>query len=288
MVLKTCDILDIEENQNNLTIVIKMGFILSDNRRKYSNLISLILAFNLLLALILEMCCVGVNAKLSQQQYEDNEFAEFEELDDDLDAINQINDKINQNSLHSDQQNEEVLRKNTINKDSDETESTLEDEEDDEEFENVSDFDESNDKKESIERSNNKKPDLKITSVPLHLRSNWESYYFEFLMIAGLVVYFINFITGRNKNQKMADTWFDVHKELLYSNFALVGDDGKKEIENAGLIKETESVFTLWCSGRVCVEGMLVELRFLKRQDLVNVISRYIKPALDQIVRHFY
>jgi len=82
----------------------------------------------------------------------------------------------------------------------------------------------------------------------------------------------------------MANTWFDVHKELLYSNFALVGDDGKKEIENAGLIKETESVFTLWCSGRVCVEGMLVELRFLKRQDLVNVISRYIKPALVQII----
>ncbi|RWS25017.1 coiled-coil domain-containing protein 47-like protein, partial [Leptotrombidium deliense] len=55
-------------------------------------------------------------------------------------------------------------------------------------------------------------------------------------------------------------------------------------IENHGLVKETENIFTLWCSGRVCVEGMLVELKFLKRQDLVNTISTLIKPAIDQII----
>jgi len=252
------------------------------------------LATNLLLALILEICCVGVSAKISEQ-YEDNEFAEFEEMDDELESINtgsSANTGNNgQQSLPPNQLNEETIRKNNINKDSDESESMVEDEEDDEEFENVSEFDENVDGKQSSDRSQrdqSKKPDLKITSVPLHLRSNWESYYLEFLMIAGLIVYFINFITGRNKNHKMANTWFEVHKELLYSNFALVGDDGKKEIENAGLVKETESVFTLWCSGRVCIEGMLVELRFLKRQDLVNVISTYIKPAFDQIVSHLF
>ena len=45
-------------------------------------------------------------------------------------------------------------------------------------------------------------------------------------------------------------------------------------------------VFTIlrfWCSGRICCEGMLVELRLLKRQDLVGVISNLMKPAHDQI-----
>lgn len=36
------------------------------------------------------------------------------------------------------------------------------------------------------------------------------------------------------------------------------------EIENRGLIKESEHLYTLWCSGRTCCEGMLVELKFLK------------------------
>ena len=32
------------------------------------------------------------------------------------------------------------------------------------------------------------------------------------------------------------------------------------------LQKESEHLFTLWCSGRQCCEGMLVELKLLKRQ----------------------
>lgn len=49
-------------------------------------------------------------------------------------------------------------------------------------------------------------------------------------------------------------------------------------------MKESENIYALWCSGRSCVEGMLVELKLLKRQDLVNVLLRLFKPASDQIV----
>lgn len=58
--------------------------------------------------------------------------------------------------------------------------------------------------------------------------------------------------------------WYYTHKTLLEDNFTLVGDDGKIEIENKGLLKESENLYTLWCSGRTCCEGMLVELKFLK------------------------
>jgi hypothetical protein len=43
-----------------------------------------------------------------------------------------------------------------------------------------------------------------------------------------------------------------------------IGDDGKAESENPGLLKDSENLYTLWCSGRTCCEGMLVELKFLK------------------------
>ena len=68
--------------------------------------------------------------------------------------------------------------------------------------------------------------------------------------------------------------------------FSLVGDDGTTkdtdEIQDP-LIKESENMFRFWCSGRICCEGMLVELRMLKRQDLVGVISNIMKPSNDQI-----
>lgn len=42
-------------------------------------------------------------------------------------------------------------------------------------------------------------------------------------MIAGLVAYIINFITGRNKNFKLATHWINTHRALLEDNFSLVG-----------------------------------------------------------------
>lgn len=63
------------------------------------------------------------------------------------------------------------------------------------------------------------------------------------------------------------------------------GDDGtSKEATSGTLMKESENVYALWCSGRTCVEGMLVELKFLKRQDLISSISNMLKPSSDQIV----
>ena len=104
------------------------------------------------------------------------------------------------------------------------------------------------------------------------------------LMIAGIVVYFLNFFTGKSKNQRIANAWFTAHKSLLDSNFALVGDDGSKDVDEieTHLQKESENIFTLWCSGRTCCEGMLVELRLLKRQDLVSVIANAIKSGTQK------
>ncbi|GFS39507.1 coiled-coil domain-containing protein 47 [Nephila pilipes] len=216
--------------------------------------------------------CLAVNQH--KAEIEDNEFAEFEEFDEDDELVVKEDEttKINAESKipPPEQSFDEEVQ---IEEDSEEFEHF----QDEEEFEGL------DQEVPLVKGKQSEKPDLKITKVPLHLRRNWESFYLEFLMIAGLLVYFINFIAGRNKNQKLAMAWFNSHRQILENNFALVGDDGKKEIESPGIQKESENIYTLWCSGRVCVEGMLVELKFLKRQDLVNVMANMFRPASDQI-----
>uniref|UniRef100_A0A3Q2V879 PAT complex subunit CCDC47 n=1 Tax=Haplochromis burtoni TaxID=8153 RepID=A0A3Q2V879_HAPBU len=121
--------------------------------------------------------------------------------------------------------------------------------------------------------------------VPAHLQNSWESYYMEILMVTGLLAYIMNYIIGKNKNSRLAQAWFNSHRELLESNFALVGDDGtsKEAISTGKLNQENEHIYNLWCSGRVCCEGMLIQLKFLKRQDLLNVLARMMRPACDQV-----
>jgi Protein of unknown function (DUF1682) len=130
-------------------------------------------------------------------------------------------------------------------------------------------------------------PKLKMANIPLPFR-RWDAYWIEILFIAGLCVYFVNYFLGKNKNVKLAEKWLIAHKSFLEENFALVGDDGKKETdvtETGLMLKESDSVFTLWCSGRVCVEGMLVELKLIKRQDLLSLaIGMLSSKTQDQVV----
>lgn len=60
--------------------------------------------------------------------------------------------------------------------------------------------------------------------VPAHLQNSWESYYMEILMVTGLLAYIMNYLIGKNKNSRLAQAWFDSHRELLESNFSLVGE----------------------------------------------------------------
>uniref|UniRef100_A0A8C7NIF4 PAT complex subunit CCDC47 n=1 Tax=Oncorhynchus mykiss TaxID=8022 RepID=A0A8C7NIF4_ONCMY len=129
------------------------------------------------------------------------------------------------------------------------------------------------------------KDPLIIHTVPAHLQNSWESYYMEILMVTGLLAYIMNYIIGKNKNSRLATAWFNSHRELLESNFALVGDDGtsKDAVSTGKLNQENEHIYNLWCSGRVCCEGMLIQLKFVKRQDLLNVLARMMRPVCDQV-----
>ncbi|XP_060758077.1 PAT complex subunit CCDC47 isoform X1 [Neoarius graeffei] len=212
-----------------------------------------------------------------QAEFDDNDFAEFEDVAEELEV---------------EPENESPTRQapsSFAQEDDDEDEATVENEDGQDEFEDGDGQDQDTYDNEEFEGHITTSPSNKDTliyqKVPAHLQNSWESYYMEILMVTGLLAYIMNYIIGKNKNNRLAQAWFNSHRELLESNFALVGDDGtSKEPTSTGkLNQENEHIYNLWCSGRVCCEGMLIQLKFLKRQDLLNVLARMMRPACDQV-----
>lgn len=239
--------------------------------------------------LLITLINVG-SPKKSPSAQEDNEFAEFEDFDDEPvkeESAGKQSGKAAPSRVADDDDDEDEVVSRSSADATDDDEVSVEDEAD--EFEHLQDEEEfegfDKDRPQKSKSHDKPPPDLKITNVPLHLHTNWDSFYLEILMLAGLGVYLLNFVAGRNKNSKLAHAWLNTHKELLEANFHIVGDDGTgPEIKTGSLVKESENVYALWCSGRVCCEGMLVTLKFIKRQDLINTVSRLFKPASDQIM----
>jgi hypothetical protein len=224
-------------------------------------------------------------------EMDDNDFAEFEEFDDDDVAEDPSTKDTNRDQARRQEPKVVMSPEAELNEaENAEEEDAIVEDEDDEEFMHLSDDEEfegfdPDASPQTGKGGSEKPPDLKFTKVPLHLRTNWDSFYMEMLMLAGLGVYFLNFLAGKSKNNRLAQAWLAAHKELLESNFSIVGDDGTSpDPTSAGLIKESENLYSLWCSGRVCCEGMLVTLKLLKRQDLVSTISRMFRPVSDQII----
>ena len=82
-------------------------------------------------------------------------------------------------------------------------------EEEEDEFEHMSTKGRGAKEKPKPKAGNQGPQTLKIpTNIPM-LYTKWENYYLEMLMIAGIVVYFLNFFTGKTKNQKIATAWFN-------------------------------------------------------------------------------
>jgi len=44
-------------------------------------------------------------------------------------------------------------------------------------------------------------------------------------MLGGLAAYLLNFLAGKNKNSKLAQSWLAAHKQLLEDNFSVIGND---------------------------------------------------------------
>uniref|UniRef100_A0A3P8RL76 PAT complex subunit CCDC47 n=1 Tax=Amphiprion percula TaxID=161767 RepID=A0A3P8RL76_AMPPE len=191
--------------------------------------------------------------------FDDNDFAEFEDMNDDLaaEAETAPPPRVSPSSQPEEDEDEATVELEDGQDGFDDSETQDQDmysKYDQEEFEGVGDMEKT---------GHSMKDPLIIHTVPAHLQNSWESYYMEILMVTGLLAYIMNYIIGKNKNSRLAQAWFNSHRELLESNFALVGDDGtsKEAVSTGKLNQENEHIYNLWCSGRVCCEGMLIQLK---------------------------
>ena len=126
--------------------------------------------------------------------------------------------------------------------------------------------------------------ELNIVKAPVNLKGHWDDYYLEIIGLIGVFVYALNFYTGKSINNRMANAWFEHHKKLLSDAFYIVGDDGvSKEVSEGVLVKESENRFVVWCTGRIGCEGIKIEIKLLRRQDLISVLSQIFKPQSDTI-----
>uniref|UniRef100_A0A914R7Q2 PAT complex subunit CCDC47 n=1 Tax=Parascaris equorum TaxID=6256 RepID=A0A914R7Q2_PAREQ len=95
----------------------------------------------------------------------------------------------------------------------------------------------------------------------------------------------INYVLGRSRNQAIAYSWFNDVANLLQQQFTLVGDDGTSEEPTEGhLVKETDANYSIWCSGRAGCQGMLIQLKLQKRQDLISVVMGLVRARQDKAV----
>lgn len=227
------------------------------------------------LTFVFLLCVFIAGNKIVQAVDEDNDFEDFDMYEEVPPIQKTVNEELNKNI-----------------EDNDADDGVVEDEfdfSDKDEFENFGGSDSQDSYHETVDMKKTGEPKLTMAKIPMHFRNNWDSYWVELLFIAGLICYFINYAMGKGKNIKIANSWLSAHKQLLEENFALVGDDSKKDVDLSQpvglMMKESDSVFTLWCSGRVCCEGMLIELKLIKRQDLLALAMGLLNSKTqDQIV----
>jgi len=236
--------------------------------------------FPFLLYLVASLIIVVAN------EADDNEFAEFDRDQDENDDDDVIVDDVGTNQFV------DTLDESTNNGKPDvKTQHEEEEEQDQDEEPDQDEFDPYTDEeefegynKDRITKANLPSAGLQFPKIPHQFRHHWQAFYLELLTLVGIFVYAANFFTGKNKNSKLATSWFKAHKPVLEQHFSIVGDDGMSTEPQSGvLVKESESVYTLWCTGRQYCEGMLVELRLLKRHDLVSVMSQLLRPKSEII-----
>uniref|UniRef100_A0A8R1HY50 PAT complex subunit CCDC47 n=1 Tax=Caenorhabditis japonica TaxID=281687 RepID=A0A8R1HY50_CAEJA len=126
---------------------------------------------------------------------------------------------------------------------------------------------------------------LKFTDVPAHFRSNWASYQVEGIVIVIILIYLANYLIGKSTNSSVAHTIFEMCRPTLEEQFTVVGDDGITELDRleTKLQRDTDSSFSAWCTGRVNVNSFHVQMKMVKRQDIVSRVMDLFEPSYDKM-----
>ncbi|XP_052192708.1 uncharacterized protein At5g49945 [Diospyros lotus] len=122
-------------------------------------------------------------------------------------------------------------------------------------------------------------------------RRGLRSYVIEILCGSFLIMFVINFFTGRKQNENIALAWvskFATKGSIFEKNFSLLGvGDGKNE-DSPLLLKEGQNVFKFYASGRRFCQGLLATLELQSRHDLISRLFNLVVPCKDEITIEVY
>ncbi|RDX91896.1 hypothetical protein CR513_26048, partial [Mucuna pruriens] len=105
-----------------------------------------------------------------------------------------------------------------------------------------------------------------------------------------LVMFAVNYFSGKRENENIALSWaaqFAAKDSIFEKNFSLLGiGDGGDDAPL--LLKEGQTTFKFYASGRRYCQGLLATLELKSRHDLIARIYNMIVPCRDEITFEVY
>lgn len=118
------------------------------------------------------------------------------------------------------------------------------------------------------------------------------SFSVEIICGSFLIMFAINYFSGKRENENIALSWaaqFAAKDSIFEKNFSLLWiGDGVDEEEAPLLLKEGQTTFKYYASGRRYCQGLLATLELKSRHDLIARIYNMIVPCRDEIAFEVY
>ncbi|KAM7478822.1 hypothetical protein LguiA_027035 [Lonicera macranthoides] len=136
-----------------------------------------------------------------------------------------------------------------------------------------------NDKSVSNSKTSNK---VEVTRSP-------KSYTIEILSVSFLIMFAINYFTGKRENENIALAWaakFASKDSIFEKNFSLLGV-GEGD-DSPLLLKEGQNVFKFYASGRRFCSGLLATFELKSRHDLISRLYNMVVNCKDEISFEVY
>ncbi|KAI3445598.1 hypothetical protein Pfo_002263 [Paulownia fortunei] len=115
------------------------------------------------------------------------------------------------------------------------------------------------------------------------------SYWVEIMCVSFLIMFTINYFTGKRENENLALAWaskFAAEDSIFEKNFSLLGV-GETD-DSPLLLKEGQNVFKFYASGRRFCSGLLATMELKSRHDLISRLYNMVVPCKDEITFEVY
>ncbi|XP_011028326.1 PREDICTED: uncharacterized protein At5g49945 [Populus euphratica] len=124
---------------------------------------------------------------------------------------------------------------------------------------------------------------------PATVSKKKQSYLVEIACVSFLIMFVINYFTGKRENENLALSWaakFATKDSIFEKNFSLLGV-GEGD-DSPLLLKEGQNVFKFYASGRRYCQGLLATMELKSRHDLLSRIYNMVVPCKDEISIEVY